>query len=370
MNSPMTALRVRAQAGVAAWRGFWFTVQPAYTLGIVRMAFGVLVFFWALEVGRDLYVRFGSSGFYPVPPNVPFMWSVFKLFPSDSALLVGWLALMIASVALIFGWHSRFAAIVVFILIFSFERRNPWIFNAGDGLIRIEALLMALSPCGAALSLDQRRRTGSFWTSQEKSLWALRLMQVQVSVIYISTVIAKLRGETWQSGTAVGYTLRLDDMLILPVPWFVSDTPVIANAMTWGTLAVEIAIGVLVWNRRWRAKVLFAGVVLHLSIMLTVVVGFFSLAMFVMYLAFVPTERAQAIADAMARRSAAFTARFRRRRQPADTPPSTPEPVHAAEPAPVFVVQRPPAPEQEAEPVSTGRHARREPADAAAPAPR
>jgi hypothetical protein len=120
---------------------------------------------------------------------------------------------MVSSVALMLGWHSRLAAILVCILVF----------NAGDGLIRIMSFLVALAPSGAALSLDQRRRTGTFWSAQERNLWTLRLMQVYVLVIYLSTALAKLQGETWQNGTAVAYTLRLDDMLILPVPWFVSS---------------------------------------------------------------------------------------------------------------------------------------------------
>ena len=85
-------------------------------------------------------------------------------------------------------------------------------------------------------------------------------MQILVSIIYLSTAAAKLRGDTWQNGTAVAYTLRLDDMLVLPVPWFVSDTPLIANALTWATLLTGLSIGLLVWNKRWRARVLFAGV--------------------------------------------------------------------------------------------------------------
>lgn len=372
--------KLRSENGrlVDRWTNFWFRPQPAYTLGLLRIAFGALMFFWALETGQSLYARFGVTGFYPHPPSDPFLWSIFKIYPSDSALLVGWLVLMASSVALMVGWHSRLAAILVFILVFSFERRDPWIFNAGDGLIRIMSFLVALAPSGAALSLDQRRRTGTFWSAQERNLWTLRLMQVYVSVIYLSTALAKLQGDTWQNGTAVAYTLRLDDMLILPVPWFVSDTPLIANVLTWATLLTELSIGLLVWNKRWRARVLFAGVLLHLSIMLTVVIGFFSIAMFVLYLAFVPTERAKAIADAMARRSAAFAERFRRRdrtsvealRDDPDKPeilelppaPSKPAPIPRDEPAPVFVVRAADQP--------TGRHARHAAVDSGAvPAP-
>ena len=76
------------------------------------------------------------------------------------ALLIGWVLLLLSAIAMTVGWHSRFAAILVFVLIHSFHRRGVYIFNAGDSIIIIVALILALSSCGAALSFDQRRRTG------------------------------------------------------------------------------------------------------------------------------------------------------------------------------------------------------------------
>ena len=296
LNAAVAKVRESSRDGVRAWRTFWFHTEPGYTLGIVRIAFGLLAFLWSLELGIDLYDKFGVDGIVPEAPTYPFLWGLFYVYQSHQAFLIGWIVLMVASVVMIFGWHSRLASIVVFVMIMSFERRNPWIFNSGDALIRILSLYLALSPCGAALSLDQRRRTGTFWSAQKIKMWSLRLLQVQVSIIYIGTVISKLHGDIWQNGTAVSYSLRLEDMLILPTPHWMTDTPVVANAMTWGTLLVEFAVGVLVWNNRWRTRVLIAGVFLHLTIMLTMVVGFFSIAMFVLYLSFVPWERSKAIA--------------------------------------------------------------------------
>jgi hypothetical protein len=99
---------------------------------------------------------------------------------------------------------------------------------------------------------------------------------------------------TWNDGTAVAYALRLEQIHRLPIPDFVVTQPVVVNLLTYGTLAVELTIAILVWNRRARPWVLGAGVVLHLLIDYALVVGFFSLAMFVLYLAFVSPEWATA----------------------------------------------------------------------------
>jgi len=313
MIAPVAMLRESGRSAVQGWRTFWFSTEPAYTLGIIRIAFGVLAFLWSLEIGMDLYDKFSVNGIVPQPPTYEFLWGVFYRWPGDTALLAGWIVLMVASLVMIVGWHTKLATFLVFVMIMSFERRNPWIFNSGDGLIRILSLYLALSPCGAALSLDQRRRFGSFWSAQDIKVWPLRLMQVQISIIYITTVIAKLHGDTWQNGSAVSYTLRLDDMLLLPSPAWMSTSPLIGNAMTWGTLLVEFSLGVFVWNKRWRTKVLLAGVFLHLTILLTMVVGFFSLAIFVLYLSFVPWERSKDIAEGVHSRLSSIAHRVLRR---------------------------------------------------------
>ena len=67
------------------------------------------------------------------------------------------------------------------------------------------------------------------------------------------------------------------------------------HVFTWGTLAVEGAIPLLVWNRRTRPWVLAAGAALHLSIDLTLRTGFFTWIVLASYVSFVPPERAERI---------------------------------------------------------------------------
>jgi hypothetical protein len=156
-----------------------------------------------------------------------------------------------------------------------------------------------LSSCGAALSLDQRRRTGSFWSAQSRAPWPIRLMQVQLSVIYLVNVQAKLAGDAWVDGSAASYAWRGWPLFLAP-EWLTGNA-LLVNMATWGTILIELAIAVLVWNRRWRPWVLAVGIALHLSIMFTISVGFHSLAMFVLYLAFVPWETAQRLPEKVGR---------------------------------------------------------------------
>ena len=99
----------------------------------------------------------------------------------------------------------------------------------------------------------------------------------------------------WRDGTAVSYAVRIGEVSRVPVPSFVTDSLLLTQLATYGTLAVELAVGILVWNRAARPWVLALGVLLHLSIELTLAVGFFSLAIVTLYLAFLPPERAEQV---------------------------------------------------------------------------
>jgi hypothetical protein len=297
-----SAPRLRAGAAVDRWRAFWFRPEPAYPLGLIRIAFGAIAVAWTVSLLPDLYDLFGAHSVDPPHPARAYQWGLLEIWTSDRALMIGWGVLLVSAIALTVGWHSRIAALAVLVLILSFQWRNPYVFNSGDVLVRIEALFLALSPCGAALSLDQRRTAGSFWSAQTRAPWPIRLMQIQLSLIYLATVRIKMSGEKWPDGTAVSYAMRLEDMLVVRTPHWLSTNALLMNAATWGTLVLELSIGILVWNRRCRPWVLAAGVVMHSLIMLTIAVGFFAPAMFVLYLAFLPPETVQRLPHEFRRR--------------------------------------------------------------------
>ncbi|HEY1974856.1 MAG TPA: HTTM domain-containing protein [Pseudonocardia sp.] len=285
----MTAFR-RAGEG---WVRFWFTPRPTSTLGVFRIAFGLIAIGWTASLGPNLFAFFGAQGVLPAHPPSPGKWS---LVPADSGrpiVLLLYAATALGAVALTVGWHSRIAAWMVFVGVLSFQRCNPMIINAGDGLIRNLALYCALSPCGVALSLDRRRAApGRFWEFPARAPWALRLVQIQLSVVYLSTVWHKVQGDQWRAGTAVSYALRMDDIHRFATPAFVTGSVVLTEVLTFGTLALEASLAVLVWNRTARPWILAMGVTLHLGIDYSIMVGFFSYTMLTAYLAFTPPDTA------------------------------------------------------------------------------
>jgi hypothetical protein len=291
---------------VERWERFWFEPEETSTLALVRIAFGLVVIAWTLSLAADALDFFGPRGLLPTTGydgEASAAWSVLDLANGRVGVTLVMTVLFLAACCLTIGQWTRLAAVLVFVGLVSLERRNPFVFNSGDSLLRIVAFCMMFAPAGAALSLDRwRRARESFWEFPRRAPWALRLMQVQVSVVYLATVWAKLRGDAWNDGTAVSYALRLDDLARFQVPASIAQSELVANLLTYGALATEAAVAVLVWNRRLRPWVLAAGVALHLGIDLTLRVGFFSWTMLVLYLAFLSPAATRAAVLSQKRR--------------------------------------------------------------------
>ncbi len=292
----MTAASPRSPDGLAdrladMWNEFWFKPTPTATLALVRIAYGGVLLAWCAFMSFDLIAFFSDSGILPERVAQPWSWSLLEVFSSDIALVALFSLLVVASACVLVGYHTRLASVVAFVVLLSFERRNLLVLNAADILLRLLALYLALAPAGAALSVDRwRRHRDRFWEFPARAPWALRLVQIQVSLLYLFTVWLKLRGETWNQGTAVSYSLQVVEVARFDVPAWFAQSALVSNVATYGTLAIETSLALLIWNRRARPWVIAAGVALHLSVLATIMVGLFSVTVFVGYLAFTPPE--------------------------------------------------------------------------------
>lgn len=274
------------------WNRFWFEPQSTSTLALFRIAFGLVATFWTLSLAPNLRAFFGPDGIMPAyPQERPGAWGLLAIQNSQTFVVAVFLVTLLGALALTVGLHSRLAAVVVYLGILAFERRNPLVGNSGDELVGNLALFCALAPTGVALSVDRwRAAPGRFWEFPARAPWALRLIQLQLSVVYLSAVWQKVQGELWRNGTAVSYALRISDVHRLPTPNVVTHSLPVTEFLTFGTLALEAALGILVWNRAARPWVLTLGTLMHIGIDLSILVGFFSFAMMVCYVTFIPAD--------------------------------------------------------------------------------
>lgn len=284
---------------LAGWNRFWFTSRSTSTAAVVRIAGGLVLLGWTATVGRDVLSFFGPEAILSKGPDYKLtglkgIWSVLGATPSATTVIAVYVAMLVAAACLVVGFRSRLAALVVFVAMVSFTRRNPLVFNSGDALLRVISFYLLLVPGGAALSVDRWRKTRktdeAFWDFPPRTVWPLRLMQIQLSIAYFTAVWDKVGGVTWREGSAVAFALRVGFLRRLPLPDGLVQSILVSNVLTFATLAAELGLAVLVWNRRYRPRILLVGVALHLGLDYAFRLGFFSYSMFVLYLAFVPPE--------------------------------------------------------------------------------
>ncbi len=266
-------------------------VEPrlAWPLAIARIELGLTVFAWTATLLVDVSMLAGEGA--GVPPE--FADTTFAWLPHDSTavMVMALLVLLAASVAVTIGFRPTVFLVVIFVLLVAVQRRAPQLLNSGDIIIRNLALLLALCPTGAAASFDRARRIGrdGWFTSAAVAPWGLRLVQLQVMVVYLFAFWSK-SGDTWRDGTAVSTALRLVDLQRFgQLDMLVSSVPVVA-ALTWGTLAAELALATLLWVKRLRPALIVVGLALHLSIDATMLVGFFGFAMFAGLMTFLDAD--------------------------------------------------------------------------------
>lgn len=282
---------------LARWDRFFFEPQTTSAMTLVRIGWGSLMALWTLSLLPDVdpFLTRGALRYERTPPDGS--WNPLDWVDWVSAPLLACLLLLVASVATAVGYRTRLSAAVAVVCLIAVQRTNTTIFNSGDLFLRQIGIAVALSPCGLLWSLDsaRARRSGVGAVAPWRAPWGLRLLQLQVAIGYLLSAWAKLRGTTWREGTALGMALRIEDLQRFAAPEWLFDQAALLPLLTWATLAFESSFLFLVWNRRLRPWVIGAGVAFHLGIDLALDVGFFSLALWLAYLAFLFPEVADRV---------------------------------------------------------------------------
>lgn len=198
-----------------------------------------------------------------------------------------------ALLMLLVGYYHRFAALLVWIIYQYFMMRNYIIFDGGNSLASILLFFIIFLPADATLSLRTWIREKSWQESwKEKvieSAWALRLIQIQICIVYMSAFWYKTQGETWLNGSAVYYATRLP-IYVNPDFAFLFEGILFIKMATYATLALEISFPILIWFRRTRIWILTAATLFHLVLEFSLVINIFQWVMIAGLLSFLPPE--------------------------------------------------------------------------------
>jgi hypothetical protein len=261
-----------------ALRNFSDEIADGWVLGPVRAVIGGLLGYHALASASEL-ARFGYWGDLYHASMLPDV-----LVPSHRLYALLLAVRVCRSVMIIVGIWARpalaaSALLGVWMLLCD---RNQFHHNRYS--LFLFAFLLALTPCDRSWRATEpavpEPRTGPFW--------AVRLAQLQISIVYLASGGSKLLDPDWRNGLVLADRVARygGQAIALGVPKGIIATlanPDVASAVAKLAITTELVVCVALWIRPTRVVALWWGVWFHLVIQLTSKVETFTLLTLAMY---------------------------------------------------------------------------------------
>ncbi|AMP39731.1 MULTISPECIES: HTTM domain-containing protein [Ralstonia solanacearum species complex] len=268
---------------INAWNTFFFQPVSVYPIALFRIVFGSVLMLDALYLCANARLYLGPNGYTEYRRHFRQMrgqvLSLFLYFPGTMTSVQIILGLHLAAVSmLILGFLTPASTVLAYLTTRSLVNRGQQMTNGGDSVAKIMAFLLIFTPCGQALSVDALLFGPADADDVMRAPWAQRLMQIQLCVIYFNTMYWKLKGATWRNGTAVYYACTNKMYRLFTFPSFLLRTPFV-QILTWGVLALELALVPGLWIDETRYWIMGAAVLMHLAFMLFLNIHLFSFYM-------------------------------------------------------------------------------------------
>lgn len=260
----------------------------ARSLALFRIAVGVVAFFDLVLRHKHADIFYADSGVLPradaMRTMAEFRWSLLMANGSSEFVTLIFGAGLLAAIAMILGWKTRIATILLWVILVSIQSRNSHLNSGADTLIRVTLLWAMLLPLGSTWSLD--RILSKSETSQPlphrstiASIATFGLI-LQLACVYFFTATLKSSPSWREDGTALYLSLGARDVTNSLGNWVFQHAPaVLLQAGTFGTMLLEFGVPILLllplrsgWLRLVGVGLIVA---LHLGIGATMAVGLF-----------------------------------------------------------------------------------------------
>jgi predicted DCC family thiol-disulfide oxidoreductase YuxK len=288
-----------------AWSRIWFQNAPTAPLELARMGIGAAVLINYVFVTPYLYFFWGDDGW--MKPSLLFAdgtdsWkqSVFFYFTAPWQWLVFHIVFLVCCAALMVGWRTSWVKWVVLVGQISYAYRNPMLTYGVDQILGSLLFILCLAPIGRAMSLDRVRAVHAAKSGDLEarlpvyaSAWTgacIRLMQIQMAVLFFYSGVNKLRGDEWWGGDAIWILFAHVDYYNRGLLDLFASHYWLVNVATYLTVLIEIAFPFLIWQRRTRPYLLGAAIFLHLQFAVFLGLPYFSAVMIMGHMSFVRPE--------------------------------------------------------------------------------
>jgi predicted DCC family thiol-disulfide oxidoreductase YuxK len=286
------------------WSRLWFQNATTTPLEITRIGIGGALLIHYSFATAYLFEFWSDAGFMPLSIALrlkdPWAQSIFYYLTAPWQLAAFHILFLLCCVAFMVGWRTSWVKWVLPIGKLSYDYRNPVLDYGADMVVSSLLLILCLAPVGRALSLDRVRavraaKHGSLAATLPpySSPWAgacIRLMQIQMAVIFFYTGVSKIKWEEWRNGDAIWMVLSTTDYYNSFYLYVLAHQYWIGVLATYSTIFIEIAYPFLIWQRATRPYMLAAAIFLHLQFALFLALIHFSFVMIMGHMSFLRPE--------------------------------------------------------------------------------
>lgn len=280
-----------------AWNTFWFKPIDLLPAAVFRIVFSAIIF--VMYAFRQINVKeyftdkstVPYSGAFELLPEIfrpPFIW-----FPQSDFAVVSLHAVFLVLIALIgVGFYSRIMSVFALILQVIFLYRNYSVAYGADVMNCYWLFYLCFIDSDRVLSVRQKFRLPSFSLKLPDfslSTVGVRLIQLQLCIIYGYTGLEKLKGGVWWDGSAIWQVMANQQLTTMDFS-FLQNFPLLVVFMTYATLIFEIYFPVVVWIKKVRPWWLAIGVFFHIGIAISLGLVFFSGVMIAPYILFISAQ--------------------------------------------------------------------------------
>jgi hypothetical protein len=309
--------RVQARTGESStgWSGGLkgFISADPRSLGLFRIALGVLLFADAARRYPDIESHYANTGWLPnhfmlFRPMSEYLFSLYLTCSTPGQVKVLLALQLLVDLLLIVGFRTRIMQVLAALLLISLNSRNVMLENGGWVVLTLLSVWSLFLPLGRRFSVDallgslRKQRQSTLRDLNEPLLrdqmpvtsLAVFALVLQWVAIYAFNVIQK-NGAPWRDGSAVYYALHQHSMLTALGAWAGHGLSLgVIHVLTYGTLIIEAAIAALlvipIKTHVTRMLAWLLACVLHLSILSVLHLGTFSWSMIIMFFALIPRE--------------------------------------------------------------------------------
>ncbi len=272
-------------SGPTAWLS---EERETYLLGLARVAFALILAAHVVKLASGVISR-GYFGDYFHVPLLPEAW-----VPSRSVYLA-LLAVQAGAALLAAAGHFARPALLlassIGLYLLCCDRLG---YHNNRYVLYLLLFVLAFTPCDRSFRLGKPKLDAQ---ARRGPIWAQRLLQAQVTLVYLASAISKLLDADWRGGQVLlvrfekGLTLAIQRGYALP-SWIgdLLRSPEFAELAAKAAITSELFIGLGLWFGPTRALALWLGVLFHLGIEFGARVEIFSFLMWAAYLSFVVPE--------------------------------------------------------------------------------